>query len=127
MFYNNHEAQIGVVRPRITTFWPCKGQWERRRGTQQSWEDNMNEWTGQERADSQRAANKRETWREIVLKAGSSSLTILSHKIMRQGVIYCEPTFICSIWRRHGRAIFVQLCLQREMFSNNHLQKHSIM
>ena len=42
----------------------------RRRGRQKKrWEDNIKEWTGMEFADSQRAVEKRETWRELVRKS----------------------------------------------------------
>ncbi|KAI0213327.1 hypothetical protein LSAT2_001654 [Lamellibrachia satsuma] len=40
----------------------------RRRGRQKKrWEDNIKEWTGMEFADSQKAVENRETWRELVL------------------------------------------------------------
>ena len=42
----------------------------RRRGRQKKrYEDNIKEWTGMEFADSQRAAENRETWRELVRKS----------------------------------------------------------
>ena len=42
----------------------------RRRGRQKKrWEDNIKEWTGMEFADSQRAVENRETWRELVRKS----------------------------------------------------------
>ena len=42
----------------------------RRRGRQKKrWEDNIKEWTGMEFAESQRAVENRETWRELVRKS----------------------------------------------------------
>ncbi|KAI0223781.1 hypothetical protein LSAT2_025079 [Lamellibrachia satsuma] len=42
----------------------------RRRGRQKKrWKDNIKEWTGMEFADSQRAVENRETWRELVRKS----------------------------------------------------------
>ena len=42
----------------------------RRRGRQKKrWEDTIKEWTGMEFADSQRAVENRETWRELVRKS----------------------------------------------------------
>ena len=46
----------------------------RRRGRQKKrWEDNIKEWTGMEFADSQRALENRETWRELVRKSSMVS------------------------------------------------------
>ena len=42
----------------------------RRRGREKKrWENNIKEWTGMEFADSQRAVENRETWRELVRKS----------------------------------------------------------
>ena len=43
--------------------------WGRRGRQKQKWEDNIKEWTGMEFADSQRAVENRETWRELVRKS----------------------------------------------------------
>ena len=41
---------------------------ERRQGRQKTrWEDNIREWTGPELAKSQRAVEKREKWRKLLL------------------------------------------------------------
>ena len=43
---------------------------ERRQGRQKKrWEDNSKEWTGLEFAKSQRAVEKREKWRKLVVKS----------------------------------------------------------
>ena len=42
----------------------------RRQGRQKKrWEDNIREWTGLEFAKSQRAVEKREKWRKLVVKS----------------------------------------------------------
>ena len=42
----------------------------RRQGRQKKrWEDNITEWTGLEFAKSQRAVEKREKWRKLVVKS----------------------------------------------------------
>ena len=56
--YHDHLALQGTVRG------------GRRRGRQKKrWEDNTKEWTGMEFADSKRAVENRETWRELVRKS----------------------------------------------------------
>ena len=45
-------------------------KWERGQGRQRRrWEDNIREWTGLEFAMSQRAAENREKWREMVVNS----------------------------------------------------------
>ena len=63
----------------IISFWPCKnhltntryherGKKKRYTHEKKRWEDNMNKWTGLEFANSQRAAENRKRWRELVAK-----------------------------------------------------------
>ena len=45
-------------------------KWGRRQGRQRKrWEDNIREWTGFEFTKSQRAVEKREKWRKLVVKS----------------------------------------------------------
>ena len=59
----------------VYQFWPkpfCEAQWKRvrRQGRQKKkWEDNIRQWTGLDFAKSQRAMEKREKWRKLVVKS----------------------------------------------------------
>ena len=63
--------------------------WGRRGRQKQKWEDNIKEWTGMEFADSQRAVENRETWRELVRK--SSMLPQRSLRLMGKDKKRCRP------------------------------------
>ena len=49
----------------------------RRQGRQRKrWEDNIREWTGLEFAKCQRAVEKREKWRKLVVKSCDAPTTV---------------------------------------------------
>ena len=76
--------------------------WGRRGRQKQKWEDNIKEWTGMEFADSQRAVENRETWRELVRK--SSMLPQRSLRLMGKDKKRCrtmvryDSIFINCYW-----------------------------
>ena len=49
----------------------------RQGGQKKRWEDNIREWTGLEFAKSQRAAENREKWRQLVVKSSVGNPTTL--------------------------------------------------
>ncbi|KAI0210308.1 Serine-protein kinase ATM [Lamellibrachia satsuma] len=76
----------------------------RRRGRQKKrWEDNIKEWTGMEFADSQRAVENRETWRELGRMQAAVNMIESLRQSRRAGIIQdmeklCEAYIQLANW-----------------------------
>ena len=63
-------AHVSRSSGQAKTIWQGTVKEGRRQGRQRKrWEDNIREWTGLEFAEFQRAVEKREEWRKLVVKS----------------------------------------------------------